>query len=136
MRRARMGAVLVAAALAGCATQAAPDCAPPARAMPEVELFFGRGLPGGGMVSERDWQRFLDETVTPRFPDGLSVLDAEGQWRNGDVVQRERTKLLLIVAPPAPDLEARLAAVIDGYKQRFQQQAVLRIDRTACVLSR
>ncbi|HWI29633.1 MAG TPA: DUF3574 domain-containing protein [Stellaceae bacterium] len=133
MRRARMGAVLLAAALAGCASHAAPDCAPPARAMPEVELFFGRGLPGGGMVSERDWQRFLDEAVTPRFPDGLTVLDAEGQWRDGDTVQRERTKLLLIVAPPAPDLEARLAAVIDGYKQRFQQQAVLRIDRTACV---
>jgi Protein of unknown function (DUF3574) len=123
--------------LAGCAAGAeAPACAPPARAMPVIELIFGRGLPGGGTVSEEEWRRFLTDEVTPRFPDGLTVLDGAGQWRTEGAVLRERSKLVLIATPPAPDLEARLAAIVTLYKQRFRQQAVLRIDRVGCVSER
>lgn len=43
-------------------------------------LFLGRQIPGGGMVSDADWTAFLAEVVTPRFPEGLTVWRAEGQW--------------------------------------------------------
>ena len=128
----RVAGLLAAALVAGCAAQQ-PACAPPAVAAPVVELFLGRGLPEGGEVSEAAWQNFLAEVVTPRFPDGLSVVDAAGQWRQGGALGRERSKLLIIAAPGASDLEPRLAAVIEAWKTRFQQRTVLRVDRTACV---
>lgn len=43
-----------------------------------TELYFGRNIPTGGIVSESDWQKFVDEAVTPRFPGGMTVLDADG----------------------------------------------------------
>ena len=46
----------------------------------QARLFFG--LHGSaGMVSEREWALFLGQIVTPRFPDGLTVFEASGQWR-------------------------------------------------------
>ena len=33
-----------------------------------------------GSVSELEWQIFLRDEVTKRFPDGLTVWEAEGQW--------------------------------------------------------
>ncbi|MBV9833354.1 MAG: DUF3574 domain-containing protein, partial [Alphaproteobacteria bacterium] len=71
--------------LGGCATApppAAPSaCRAPLKAMTQVDLYFGRNIPGGGEVSDAQWRQFLDEVVTPRFPDGLSVLDVYGQWK-------------------------------------------------------
>lgn len=135
MRRlASIGAALAVAALAACAgPPRVPGCAAPAAREPVIELIFGRGLPGGGTVSGSAWQSFVDEELTPRFPDGLTVIDGAGQWRDHAAVLREKAKLVLIVPPPGGEFEVRLAAVIDAYKRRFRQQAVLRIDRTACV---
>src|SRR5262249_11578696 len=50
------------------------------RALVTDRIFFGRAIPGGGSVSEEEWATFLAEVVTPRFPDGLTVWRAEGQW--------------------------------------------------------
>lgn len=126
--------LIVAALLAGCAAPAGQArCVPPAEAAPVVELFFGRGLPDGGEVRDAAWVGFVDEVVTPRFPDGVTILDAVGQYRAGAAVGRERSKLLIMVVPDARDLDARVDAVIASYKARFQQQAVLRVDGSTCV---
>jgi starvation-inducible outer membrane lipoprotein len=77
-----IGALLLA--LGGCATtpattgQGAAACRAPLKAMTQVDLYFGRNIPTGGEVSDAQWRQFLDEVVTPRFPDGLSVLDVHG----------------------------------------------------------
>jgi hypothetical protein len=42
--------------------------------MTGAQLFLSRNIPGGGEVGDEDWQHFLDEEVTPRFPDGLAVV--------------------------------------------------------------
>ena len=65
----------------------------------EYRLFFGRNIGDTEGVSDEDWRAFLADTVTPRFPDGLSVFDAAGQWRDsqGSIV-RERSKMVLILA--------------------------------------
>ena len=104
------GRRLVAAAiLAAVAAAAAPTLEAAAAACPsgtelfaEYRLFFGRSQGEVEVVSEEAWRAFLAEEVTPRFPDGLTVLDAAGQWREGSgTIVRERTKLLLVLAPPA-----------------------------------
>ena len=69
------------------------------------------------------------------FPDGLTVFDGYGQWRNpasGVIGRSPRVKIVLIAVKRAPDLEPRLSAVIDAYKTRFRQQSVGLITRDSC----
>lgn len=99
-----------------------------------AELMFGRDIGNRIGVSEQAWQRFLAREITPRFPDGLTVTDASGQWRDpasGRIV-RERSKLVIIVLPGNDD-EARLDAVVDAYKRQFRQQSVALVVEPACV---
>ena len=100
-----------------------------------AELFFGRNIGERLGVSEEDWQRFLDAEVSPRFPDGLTVLDAKGQWRDtatGRTVP-EPAKLLLVVFFDEGEGLAQTTAIAEAYKRRFNQQAVLTVLRPACL---
>jgi hypothetical protein len=142
--------LVLAASLAGCAAvpsapvaAAAPtlrgDAAHPARAVNWVDtkLYFGLGRidqPQQG-VSETAWRDFLDAEVTPRFPDGLSVVDVYGQWqgRQQRTPERLRSKLLLIDYPDTPDNRAKVEAIRSAWKQRTGDQSVLRITQPADV---
>ena len=101
----------------------------------EYRLFMGRGSGGEEVVSEEDWAAFLADTITPRFPDGLSVIDVAGQGANADgTVERERTKMLLVLVPPADETALnRMNEIGAEYKRRFTQDAVLRVVSPACV---
>jgi len=101
--------------------------------MTEAELFFGRDIVGQPSVSDADWQKFLDEEITPRFPDGLTVEDAAGQWKgSGGVVVREASKRLTITLAGAPDEFAKLDAIRQSYKRRFRQESVLLLETKSC----
>lgn len=112
----------------------AASCPPGTEEFAEYRLFFGRSQGSVEVVSEEAWRTFLAEEVTPRFPGGLTVLDAAGQWRNGSgEIVRERAKLLLVLAPSGGDAEQRTEEVADAYKQAFGQSSVLRVVTPACV---
>ena len=112
----------------------AAACPAGGTAMVRLELVFGLSRKGRVDVSEADWTTFLDREVTPRFPDGLTVLAGRGQWRNaGGVAVSEPARVLLVWVKPAADLEARIAAVRDAWKQTHDQESVLRADGTSCV---
>ena len=62
------------------------------------------------------------------------MLDAAGQWREGSgTIVRERTKLLLVLAPPGEDAMRRTDEIADAYKRAFGQSSVLRVVTEACV---
>ena len=138
---ARARRLVAAAALAGLAFAAAPapganaaTCPSGTELLAEYRLFFGRSQGDVEVVSEEAWRAFLAEEVTPRFPDGLSMLDAAGQWRDGsEKIVRERTKLLLVLAPPGKDAMRRTDEIADAYKRAFGQSSVLRVVTEACV---
>lgn len=91
------------------------------------ELYFGRSRPGGE-VSEEDFRTFLRTVVTPRFPDGLTVVDAIGQFRNSKgVTIREKTKILILIYPNTQQKRQAIQEIISRYKFRFQQESVLRV---------
>jgi hypothetical protein len=101
--------------------------------MTEVELFFGRNVPARAPVSEEEWQRFLDDEVTPRFPDGFSVANLLGQYRNrSGMIVRESSKELLIVLAGSLADRTKLNAIRDAYKRRFSQESVLLTEHPAC----
>ncbi|MDB5450960.1 MAG: hypothetical protein JWQ52_2088 [Phenylobacterium sp.] len=129
------GALLVASlALAGCAT--APQATCPARQerLRTAQLFFGRNVGDKPGVSEAAFRKFVDEELTPRFPDGLTILDGGGQWRGPEnQLIREASKVVLIVLPKTKDAGQRVDTVRAAYKTRFQQDAVLLITQASCV---
>jgi hypothetical protein len=106
------------------------QCGPGQKAWLVADLLFGRAH-----VSDTSWQRFLAREVTPRFPDGFTVLDGSGQWRapGTERISRERSKVIVIAMPPASDNQTKLQAIIDVYKSRFRQQSVGLIVQPACV---
>ncbi|MDQ3692453.1 MAG: DUF3574 domain-containing protein [Chloroflexota bacterium] len=107
--------------------------APEAEAEPwnRTELFFGTAKPDGSAVTETEWRQFLDAEVTPRFPDGLTVLSGNGQWQeeDGDIIQ-ERSKLVLLLYPreAADESNKEIEAIRAAYEHQFQQQSVPRAD--------
>jgi hypothetical protein len=130
------GVLLVAGALAGCAGMPHEQAACPAgqEALKTAQLFFGRNIGGKPAVSQADFQRFMDAEVTPRFPDGLTVLEGGGQWRGSEnQLIREAAKVVLIVLPRKGDAPARIDAVRTAYKKQFNQDSVLLITQPACV---
>ena len=100
-----------------------------------AELLFGRNIGNRVGVSEAAWARFVDREIVPRFPDGLTVFDASGRWRDRkrDRVVREPSKIVQIVLPGTPEDVARLNEIAEAYKRRFKQQSVGVIVRPACV---
>jgi hypothetical protein len=112
----------------------AEGCAAPTSATQQVELYFGASIKGRPFVTERAWSRFLDSEVAPRFPDGLTVFDAHGQWRSGDGrIYRDATRVLLILYKADATSEGKIEAMRDAYKKQFHQDnAPLRVDSTVC----
>lgn len=107
-------------------------CAAPLKPAVEHQIYFGRDRGPRGEISEAQWQRFVNDVVTPRFPDGLSIINVAGQSRTGtaNTLLRERTKLLIVVAPAAAG--ARITEIADAYRKQFDQRAVFRVDRPVC----
>jgi hypothetical protein len=72
------------------------------------------------------WTSFLRSEITARFPDGLTVFTATGQWR--DTISRrtieEPAFIVRLVAADTPETLASLAQIRAAYMQRFQQQSV------------
>ena len=141
-------AILIALVLttSGCATAApAAKSTPPAAATATLqgdaarpdaaagwvrsELYFGVGTEGDAAsnISEAQWRAFLDKEVTPRFPDGLTVFDAYGQWlfRGKDGPERLNSKVLVILHEDNPQRRADIEAIRLAWKQATRHQSVL-----------
>ncbi len=134
------GHVVLCAAIAAGLWGAAPAgaqgvaCSTPQQPMQQIELIFGRNIGGRPGVGEAAWSRFLAREVTPRFPDGFSVLNATGQWRDkprGQLV-RERSTLVIIVTADDTSASDKITSIVAAYKRQFQQRSVGVISRPVC----
>ncbi|HWG04812.1 MAG TPA: DUF3574 domain-containing protein [Beijerinckiaceae bacterium] len=102
--------------------------------MRQVEFFFGMAIRGRGPVTTRAWRRFLAAEVTPRFPSGLTIFEARGQWqRKGGQIVREGSHVLVVLYQVGEDAETRIDAIRAAYQKRFHQDSVLRVESEACV---
>ncbi len=112
---------------------AAQGCTLPAKRMERLELVFGL-IGKQGRVSPRAWAAFMDREVTPRFPDGLTIFDGYGQWRDKrGTINKEPSRLMLIWYQRDAASDAKIEAIRTAYKRRFHQESVLRADEISCV---
>ncbi|GGC50691.1 DUF3574 domain-containing protein [Chelatococcus reniformis] len=135
----RLAVVLLALPIGACAAAPAfdtPRCPQGTRAGTVIEMVFGRNVGPAEAVGERAFARFIDDEVVPRFPGGLTVLDAAGYWTDAGRPARERSKVVVIAVPTDPPLAAdadSLRAVATAYKARFRQKSVLTMTRRSCI---
>lgn len=138
-------------ALSGCAYTQPPvhttnpasstlqgDSARPAQAAWErTELYFGLGRIEGGkaVISESRWREFLDNEVTPRFPDGFSVLNAYGQWRDEGAKEPERldSRVIVILHADTAQADRDIEAIRLAWKRLTGDLSVLRLSQPAQV---
>ncbi|MBE9012589.1 DUF3574 domain-containing protein [Pseudanabaenaceae cyanobacterium LEGE 13415] len=99
-----------------------------------TELVFGLSKSNGSIITEKEFQRFMDQEVTPLFPDGLTVITATGQFKDPNAtVIKEQSKLLLLLYPFDGESNRRIEHIREVYRNLFQQQSVLRTDARSCV---
>jgi hypothetical protein len=130
--------LLLAALISIVAAQASAQtitCTANHTAMMQAELLFGRNIGGRLGVTEKAWARFLADEITPRFPDGLTVYDAAGQYRENPAAKivRERSKIVMILAEAGDAAMARIDEIVEAYKKRFRQKSVGVVIKPACV---
>jgi hypothetical protein len=130
-----LAAILVLLLLGNSASAQSLACSAPLKPQQVAELLLGRKIGDRLGVSATQFLNFLDREITPRFPDGLTVYDARGQYRDNERkrIVREPSKVVMIVLPGTPEDMARLNEVADAYKKRFKQQSVGIVLRQACV---
>ncbi len=130
-----VAAVIFAFAWSGGAGAQSNECHAGLKRQEVAQLLFGRKIGDRLGVSETQWGQFVDSEISPRFPDGLSVLDAKGEWRDTarNTIVHEPSKLVEIVLPGKPDDVDALNQIAQAYKTRFRQQSVGIVMRDACV---
>jgi Protein of unknown function (DUF3574) len=129
-------------ALANQQNQPQQSCinSPSSRPFIRTELFFGLSKPDQAQVTELEFQQFINREVTPRFPDGLTLLSGRGQFKtSSNKIVKEPTNLLILIYPQdrlAPDKVSqnhKVEQICKAYKLAFQQESVLRSDELSCV---
>lgn len=127
--------IVLAAALLLSAPAAAQSCSfAGQKPMLVVQLFFGQDIAGRGQISPAQWNLFSRRVLTPHFPDGFTVYDARGQWRDTQTMKigRERAKVVVIAVDASKDVRADVEAVTRIYKKRFHQQSVGVVSTPGC----
>jgi hypothetical protein len=106
-----------------------------AQLLARTELYFGRGKPDGSMVTDDEFRAFLDEIITPRFPNGLTVLSGVGQFRGSSgMIKREGAMFVILLYPAGEkNSSAHIEEIRDSYRKTFAQESVLRVDGESCV---
>ena len=95
-----------------------------------TELYFGTNKPDGQQITEGEFNDFVATQVTPRFPDGLTLLTGYGQFRNasGQIIREKSFLLILFYPPQIQDANAKVQQIREKYKSEFRQESVLRVD--------
>lgn len=146
VKRGRLGVFLVGAAavmslgIVGCVSVGVEEgveegiCPAGFDSGVEYQLFFGLDDSEGNRVSVEDWEAFVADTITPRFPGGMTIIDVHGQWQEPDGnIQREETILVRGLIAEHGDDSLRLVDEISAeFVRRFDQDPVWRIVRDAC----
>jgi hypothetical protein len=91
-------------------------------------------IPTDGKPDKR-WEDYLDEVVTPRFPEGLTLLVGTGQWRvkPGEKPRLNRTRVLILIHEATPEKSKMVDEICDIWKKISGHQAVLRVTQPADV---
>jgi Protein of unknown function (DUF3574) len=93
-----------------------------------TELCFGLSKPDRSIISDEQWQAFINEQIVPRFPQGFTVVPAEGRWFQDGQTRSEPSRIVIIMHPKTSEDDVKIDMIAREYARRFNQDAVLRAD--------
>ena len=130
----RFAAALIVLAVSACARERVSCLLDSQRPMALVELFFGRDIPGREPLTDREWSDFAASVIAKEFPDGFTVTDGDGEWRDPATqrVTHERSKILIVQAPKSFGLASRVFRVREAYRRMYRQTSVGALSYDAC----
>jgi hypothetical protein len=120
------GALIALSAFAlGVTSAALPNADRACTDRVQERLFFGLQGPSGE-IGDAEWDGFVETVVTPRFPAGLTIVQATGQWQGRNKqVSRESSRVIEIIHDESNDASRRIAEIAAEYKLRYRQESVL-----------
>ena len=94
----------------------------------KAELYLGLGRSDSSQISEVEWSEFLSQSITKRFPEGLTVIDASGQVERitGQLV-KQASNLVIIIHEDSPENRNALKEIIAEYKKKFQTDYAMQV---------
>ena len=127
-----VASLVTAVIIARCASPSTLPCSPGEQTVVLDTLYFGTAKPGG-LVTAEEWTAVLEETVVQDFREGLTFWTVAGRWANAaGVVLGEASYLLQLAHDGSPGKDRALQRIVQRYKRKFQQEAVMRIRSQAC----
>jgi hypothetical protein len=126
--------LLTLLALSGCASSGSRCLLDSQRPTTVTELFFGRDIPGRGPLTDNEWTDFAASVIAMEFPEGFTVLDGDGEWRDPatQTMSRERTKILIVATARPTDLASRISRIRDTYSRLYRQTSVGVLTHDGC----
>lgn len=97
----------------------------------ETKLYFGQNKLDGSVVSETEWNAFVEQYVSRVFPDGSTIQNATGNWYDTSQhrLVTEPSKVVIAINKPSARLNRQIDSLRYWYKTLHHQQSVLRVDR-------
>ena len=93
----------------------------------KTELYFGLSIPGGGHITDEEWNNFIDKYITTSFPKGLTIIDDHGQWKSGGKIIKEDSRLIILFHVNNKESDEKIEMIREKYKELFRQESVLKV---------
>lgn len=95
-----------------------------------TELYFGMRRRDNGVVGLRDWRKFVDSLITPRFPKGFTMIDANGQYQMADgKIKAEMAKVVVLIHDDTSVQSNTIDSIRKEYCTMYDQESVLRVSQ-------
>lgn len=88
-------------------------------------VYCGLNCPDGSHVSDSDLDNFVTTVLSREFPDGFSVMKAEGGWRDLVTDRTIREPSAIFEVAHGPQDQERIRKLARAFKSQFRQQAVM-----------
>ena len=101
----------------------------------ETELYFGMSKNDGTIIPDAAWNIFVETNVAAVFYNGFTIVSAQGRWldEKNRKVDEEPSHVVISVNKMNKNLSLKIDSLRAAYKNIFQQESVLRVDKKAKV---
>lgn len=95
----------------------------------KTELYFGLSQ-NNKTISESEWNSFEKNEISIRLPEGYTIYDADGAWKdkNTGLTLKEKSKVLVVIHHEDQRKSQAIDQIRARYMKQFYQQSVMRID--------
>ncbi|HMJ46432.1 MAG TPA: DUF3574 domain-containing protein [Ferruginibacter sp.] len=101
--------------------------------MVETDLYFAQTRPDGSIITDVEWNNFRENQIAKVFKYGCTVIKASGNWLD-PVTHKlitEPSHVVICYYKKSPQMSQQIDSLRYWYKNMFQQQSVLRVDKKA-----